>query len=133
MCVVSSLPCVSSSDSGYSQRPHTSLAFTSSEVADEWWRAMSGHANLSKLIKRISPQLYIWSPDVISPETGQWQAVYPSSLRKDIFSKFSTNMLLVGTPADQSVPVYNIPAQDTTDLVSGNSYVPSLRAAKKNY
>jgi len=36
------------------------ITFPSYEVADEWWRSLSGHPLLAPCIKRIAPQIYKW-------------------------------------------------------------------------
>ncbi|KZP08889.1 hypothetical protein FIBSPDRAFT_1052145 [Athelia psychrophila] len=97
------------------------IAFASHEVADEWWRAMSTHPEMSTWIKRASPQLYLW--------TGVNQAGTLSyGSHNHAVSQISDKMVSLwqfngnGTYGSWYGPLGIIPVQDTPDLASGNSF-----------
>ncbi|KZP08892.1 hypothetical protein FIBSPDRAFT_1052147 [Athelia psychrophila] len=102
------------------------IAFVSHEVADEWWRAMSTHPEMSQWIKRISPQLYVW--------TGPNRHIDLYDPHKDGISQFADKMVNLwqsdsisnGLNGRNTHTTYGtlgiIPVQDTTDQTSGNSF-----------
>ncbi|KZP28009.1 hypothetical protein FIBSPDRAFT_927948 [Athelia psychrophila] len=102
------------------------IAFVSHEVADEWWRAMSTHPEMSEWIKRISPQLYVW--------TGPNRHVDLYDLQTDGISQFDNKMVNLwqsdsitnGLNGRNTHTTYGtlgiIPVQDTTNQTCGNSF-----------
>ncbi|KZP08886.1 hypothetical protein FIBSPDRAFT_874141 [Athelia psychrophila] len=101
------------------------IAFVSHEVADEWWRAMSTHPELSKCITRISPQLYVWTKSLRNELLLQ-NALYDP--HKDGLPQFADKMVYLGRDSNTNTyepmngPLGVIPVQYAPDLASGNSF-----------
>ncbi|KZP28008.1 hypothetical protein FIBSPDRAFT_927947 [Athelia psychrophila] len=96
------------------------VAFASHQVADEWWRAMSTHPEMSGLIKRVSPQLYVWNAKTAYQNKSLYDPL------KDGVSQFSDKMVyLWQTNNAQNVwrgTLGIISVQDITNQTSGNSF-----------
>ncbi|KZP08891.1 hypothetical protein FIBSPDRAFT_938767 [Athelia psychrophila] len=100
------------------------IAFAGPEVADEWWCAMSTHRELSKWIKLISPQLYMWTKSNMNevPKPG---ALYDS--QEDGMSHFYDKMVYLWQSGNNEYgakfgSLGILPMQDAPDLASGNSF-----------
>ncbi|KZP08887.1 hypothetical protein FIBSPDRAFT_938765 [Athelia psychrophila] len=113
------------------------IAFTSHEVADEWWRAVSTHIELSKWIKRISPQLYLWS-STQSGGPGQHPGTICTPANLDGISQFADKMVYLwqsdSTKYGTSYgPLGVLPVQDAPDLASGNSFFIRSKVEPHDY
>ncbi|KAF7980435.1 hypothetical protein HWV62_38276 [Athelia sp. TMB] len=109
---------------------NTAIAFISYEVADEWWRAMSGHAEWCKLIERVSPRLYIYRFQYGMKIDGL-NSLYNHALSERTFPQFKSHVLRLGDhcqPEDIRTAV-----QDSVDLASGNSFFIRSKAEPYDY
>ncbi|KAF7980433.1 hypothetical protein HWV62_38272 [Athelia sp. TMB] len=102
----------------------STIAFPNSDVADEWWRALSTHPELGRCMQRCTPQLYIW--DVTIAQSYQLQGevnTIPNSKYRDVVARFIPRMVLSSHYNNRvSEPFGIIPVREVTDLVSGSSF-----------
>ncbi|KZP18133.1 hypothetical protein FIBSPDRAFT_600798 [Athelia psychrophila] len=120
------------------------VAFASHEVADEWWRAMSTHPEMSDWIKRVSPQLYLSTGPNPSSASQPGALYYP---QKDETSQFADKMVylwqsdsyttnsrgLGGPSGTRHGTLGIIPVQSTTNQTSGNSFFIRSKVEPHDY
>lgn len=105
------------------------IGFVNCEVADEWWRTLSAHPEMSKKIKRICPQLYAWTGAINIVHNSYLPPTLYDTANTGALSQFSEKMVYLWQNHGQSEslgwqtygPVGIIPTQDARDLISGNS------------